>query len=186
MYSVILVTFEVPVTGETMVLSTLSKIWKSKIPRKIQVFCWRSFLNRLPTKDQLNPWSILTNSNYLFCHLCSSTDEEVFHFFWSCDFSKALWIKVFSWLGIESIVMATSLYELFTSFSYSFTKEFIDFQTGRSTRMRLLESHSYVSPDAMENSMLHISLQKIFVGWSILAKDVQFTLEQKTLLATQS
>lgn len=35
------------------ILEVLSDVWKIPVPSKVVVFCWRFFVNRLPTKENL-------------------------------------------------------------------------------------------------------------------------------------
>ncbi|KAI5442800.1 hypothetical protein KIW84_011722 [Lathyrus oleraceus] len=68
-------------------IEILKCFWGFNIPSKIQVFCWRLILNRLPTKYQLHHRGILVGLNSSVFQLCSNYDEDAFHLFCSCSFS---------------------------------------------------------------------------------------------------
>lgn len=38
---------------DVMMQHVLKMIWKTKIPSKVKLFCWRLFLDRLPIRTQL-------------------------------------------------------------------------------------------------------------------------------------
>lgn len=103
----------------------LAKDWKSKTPRKIQIFCVRMLLNRLPTKCQLLCRVILFESSYLARLLCSSINEDVLHIFYSCALNNVIWIKVCVWLCINRLGLATTLEDHFELFSSSLSKVYM-------------------------------------------------------------
>lgn len=80
------------------VVDVLSILWKAVVPSKVVLFCWRLFLDRLPTKDNLIRRSVvITNSH---CSLCDTHEESATRIFFHCDFSKAVWKEVLCWMGI--------------------------------------------------------------------------------------
>lgn len=62
---------------------------------------WRLLLGRLPTRDELCKRGILNEAQNLVCPLCSQVAESGAHMGFSCTFSKEVWRKVGSWLGIS-------------------------------------------------------------------------------------
>ncbi|GJY38322.1 retrovirus-related pol polyprotein from transposon TNT 1-94 [Tanacetum coccineum] len=56
--------------------------WYRFIPKKVNIFLWRAFRNRLPTRLNLSNKSIETES--LLCPVCSSFSETVDHILASC------------------------------------------------------------------------------------------------------
>jgi len=79
-------------------------IWKTKVPSKIQVHGWRLLLGRLATRDELCKRGILNGAHNLVCPLCFQVAESGAHMGFSCTFSKEVWRKVGSWLGISMII----------------------------------------------------------------------------------
>ncbi|KAF3496837.1 hypothetical protein DY000_02057223, partial [Brassica cretica] len=63
--------------------------FKGHIP-KHALTMWVAVLDRLPTRNRLALWGMLTP---ISCCLCSSSDESRDHIFVECDFTKDLWRK---------------------------------------------------------------------------------------------
>lgn len=82
-------------------LEVLSVVWKSVVLSKVALFCWRVFLDRLPTKDNLTIRNVVVDN--CWCPLCESCEEYVLHIFYQCPFSKAIWKHVATWLGVEDV-----------------------------------------------------------------------------------
>ncbi|PNX71113.1 pantothenate synthetase [Trifolium pratense] len=87
---------------ETTEAEALSRLWKSDVPSKINVFGWRLLLNRLPTRMALHRRGILSNPFELSCVFCFWHREDGAHLFFSCYFSKVVWRNVLKWLGLSS------------------------------------------------------------------------------------
>ncbi|PNX66294.1 F-box family protein [Trifolium pratense] len=87
-------------TLDTNAAAAFSRLWKSDVPSKINVFGWRLLLNRLPTRTALHRRGVLSNPFELSCVLCFRHREEEAHLFFSCYFSKVVWCKVLNWLGL--------------------------------------------------------------------------------------
>ncbi|XP_058725677.1 uncharacterized protein LOC131596970 [Vicia villosa] len=79
-------------------IKLLEKMWKSKVPKKVHIFSWRFFIDRLPFKDLLLHRGV-SNFTSLDCVLCSNHPESSLHLFFHCNVSKAVWGKVYNWLG---------------------------------------------------------------------------------------
>ncbi|GJS44955.1 RNA-directed DNA polymerase, eukaryota [Tanacetum coccineum] len=56
--------------------------WVKYVPIKINVFAWKVFLDRLPTRSNLQHRGVLVSD--LLCSLCSSAQEDSSHLFFSC------------------------------------------------------------------------------------------------------
>ncbi|XP_021857201.2 uncharacterized protein [Spinacia oleracea] len=52
---------------------------------------WLTLWNRLPTKDRLLTWKVVTDDQ---CPLCSKCSESVSHLFFECDYATSIWQKV--------------------------------------------------------------------------------------------
>lgn len=66
-------------------------IWKTRAPKKVQVFCWLIALNKLSTHDLLqrrNPFISLSPG---WCCLCKEDRETADHIFLHCPFSQNIW-----------------------------------------------------------------------------------------------
>lgn len=76
----ILRTFPAPLTSLDK-SKALSILWILPAPFSIKTFGWRSFFNRLPSKDKLLSRGVISSSNDLLCVLCNSYDENMDHLF---------------------------------------------------------------------------------------------------------
>ncbi|GJW39585.1 RNA-directed DNA polymerase, eukaryota [Tanacetum coccineum] len=56
--------------------------WVKYVPIKINIFAWKVFLDRLPTRSNLQHRGVLVSD--LLCPLCSSAQEDSSHLFFSC------------------------------------------------------------------------------------------------------
>ena len=66
-------------------------VWfKGHIPKHAFTM-WVSVLDRLPTRNRLASWGMLTP---ISCCLCSSSDKSRDHIFAECDFTKELWRRM--------------------------------------------------------------------------------------------
>ncbi|KAJ8648567.1 hypothetical protein MRB53_001590 [Persea americana] len=63
-------------------------VWKLDIPHKLQIFCWRLLLDRLPTRARLSNWNAEINPG---CPVCRMSNETVDHLFDHCSFSRLVW-----------------------------------------------------------------------------------------------
>lgn len=72
-------------------------VWKAHTPFKVRIFFWRSFLNRISTKDQLRRRSILSSPHDLPCTLCFHEEEDLCHVLFNCRVTVIIWKKVVDW-----------------------------------------------------------------------------------------
>ncbi|XP_058775262.1 uncharacterized protein LOC131649520 [Vicia villosa] len=79
-------------------IKLLETMWKTKVPKKVHIFSWRFFVDRLPLKDLLLHRGV-SNLDSLDCVFCSNHPESSEHLFFHCNVSKAVWEKIFNWLG---------------------------------------------------------------------------------------
>ncbi|KAJ0590693.1 putative reverse transcriptase zinc-binding domain-containing protein [Helianthus annuus] len=76
--------------------------WESWIPIKVNVFAWRTEMQRIPTKLALIRRSIPIQNS--MCVLCESVDEDVAHLFTWCAFSLEVWAAIERWCKIPPIM----------------------------------------------------------------------------------
>ncbi|GJS72292.1 RNA-directed DNA polymerase, eukaryota [Tanacetum coccineum] len=79
--------------------------WVKTIPIKINIFAWKVFLDKLPTRLNLSLCGIDIPS--IICPLCSITVESTSHLFFSCHLARQLLIKVARWWELEIYDFAT-------------------------------------------------------------------------------
>nr|GEX03083.1 RNA-directed DNA polymerase, eukaryota [Tanacetum cinerariifolium] len=78
--------------------SDVATRWVKQIPIKINIFAWRVFLDRLPSKMNLSRRGIMVNS--LLCRTCNSSDEDVSHSLFSCPLAVDISRLVCRWWDV--------------------------------------------------------------------------------------
>ncbi|KAJ0946243.1 putative reverse transcriptase zinc-binding domain-containing protein [Helianthus annuus] len=69
--------------------------WCNWIPKKINIFAWRSELNSIPTGVALRNRNVPITD--VSCPLCNFGDESVDHLFTSCFVAAAVWQFISTW-----------------------------------------------------------------------------------------
>jgi hypothetical protein len=77
-------------------------LWIKSIPLKVNLFVWRLFLNRMPTKDNLHQRGILDASG-LPCVTACGMEESIDHLFFRCNHYGKLWSLISRWLGFDTV-----------------------------------------------------------------------------------
>ena len=72
--------------------------WIKQIPIKINIFAWRVFLDRLPSKMNLLRRGVQVRS--LLCPICNSYNEDVSHSFFSCSLAVDVARLVCRWWDV--------------------------------------------------------------------------------------
>ncbi|GJT08236.1 RNA-directed DNA polymerase, eukaryota [Tanacetum coccineum] len=75
--------------------SDTSTRWVNVVPIKINIFAWRVFLDKLPTRLNLSLRGV--NIPSILCPLCSITVESSLHLLLSCHLARQLMLKVARW-----------------------------------------------------------------------------------------
>ncbi|XP_021979888.1 uncharacterized protein LOC110875998 [Helianthus annuus] len=75
--------------------------WSKWLPMKCNIFMWRAFLDRLPTKMALMRRNI-TVDNHL-CVWCESNDETVEHILIGCRILAGIWNEISRWCRISGM-----------------------------------------------------------------------------------
>ncbi|GJT89350.1 RNA-directed DNA polymerase, eukaryota, reverse transcriptase zinc-binding domain protein [Tanacetum coccineum] len=66
--------------------------WFKAIPRKVNIFMWHLFLDRLPHRLNLSSWGLDIDS--IMCPLCNKHVESNSHVFFTCDTACGVWSLV--------------------------------------------------------------------------------------------
>ena len=90
------------VSNEESVISACKSLWKSDIPSKVLVFCWRLLLRKLPTRENLFIRKIIPSIQDAKCVFCRSETESIDHLFCCCTVVKDVWRGVFGWLNVQA------------------------------------------------------------------------------------
>ncbi|GKC99214.1 RNA-directed DNA polymerase, eukaryota [Tanacetum coccineum] len=69
--------------------------WIKLIPIKINVFAWKVYLDRLPTRLNLHHWDVHVPS--LLCPICSASSEDTPHLLFSCSMATDVARLVCRW-----------------------------------------------------------------------------------------
>ncbi|GJT09443.1 RNA-directed DNA polymerase, eukaryota [Tanacetum coccineum] len=71
--------------------------WNPLVPKKVNIFCWRMFLNRIPTRLLLDSRGI--DIPNVLCPICGIDQEDITHLFLKCEVTSEIWRAIFTWLG---------------------------------------------------------------------------------------
>nr|GEV27386.1 reverse transcriptase domain-containing protein [Tanacetum cinerariifolium] len=69
--------------------------WVKVVPIKINIFAWKIYLDKLPTRLNISLRGIDIPS--IICPNCSLAGESCSHLFFSCSLARLLWSKVARW-----------------------------------------------------------------------------------------
>nr|GEU91876.1 RNA-directed DNA polymerase, eukaryota [Tanacetum cinerariifolium] len=75
--------------------------WLKCIPLKINIFAWRVYLDKLPTRANISLRGI--DIPNIMCPICNSSLESTNHLFFSCKLAKDLLKKVTRWWELEYV-----------------------------------------------------------------------------------
>ncbi|GJT42569.1 RNA-directed DNA polymerase, eukaryota, partial [Tanacetum coccineum] len=73
--------------------------WVKFIPNKVNIFAWKLFLNRLPTRSNLAKRKVSIDTDV--CPVCDSTQEEVAHIFFCCSLARDLTRLICRWWNLD-------------------------------------------------------------------------------------
>ena len=76
-------------------------IWHRYVPTKVSTFAWRLLRDRLPTKDNLAAWGIISQDLRLCANGCSEL-KSARHLFISCTCFRVLWRLVRAQIGVST------------------------------------------------------------------------------------
>jgi len=78
-----------------------SFLWLKAVPLKVNLFAWRLFLNRLPTKDNLFRRGVIDAAQLSCAALCGELEDKD-HLFFQYEVYGRIWLLISKWLGFES------------------------------------------------------------------------------------
>ncbi|KAG7578379.1 Reverse transcriptase domain [Arabidopsis thaliana x Arabidopsis arenosa] len=81
-----------------------SLVWFKGSTPKHAFNMWIANLNRLPTMDRLSSWGLPVSTT---CCLCSASTETRDHLFTDCSFTRVIWDKILSRLGLPLVPFVT-------------------------------------------------------------------------------
>ncbi|GJY39508.1 RNA-directed DNA polymerase, eukaryota, partial [Tanacetum coccineum] len=73
--------------------------WVKFIQNKVNIFAWKLFLNRLPTRSKLAKRKVSINTDV--CPVCDSAQEEVAHVFFCCSLARDLTRLIRRWWNLD-------------------------------------------------------------------------------------
>ncbi|GAU45305.1 hypothetical protein TSUD_300340 [Trifolium subterraneum] len=81
-------------------------LWLKSVPLKVNIFSWRLFFNRLPTKDNLHKRNVIDDTQLSCATMCGALEDRD-HLFFQCDVYGRVWPLVSKWLSYESAFHGT-------------------------------------------------------------------------------
>ncbi|XP_022153214.1 uncharacterized protein LOC111020765 [Momordica charantia] len=76
-------------------------LWKTKSPRRVNVFCWILFQGKLNTADIIQKKSPSDALLPSFCCLCTKSGEDHDHLFFHCYFASKCWNLLFHQFNVD-------------------------------------------------------------------------------------
>ncbi|GJT30713.1 RNA-directed DNA polymerase, eukaryota, reverse transcriptase zinc-binding domain protein [Tanacetum coccineum] len=73
--------------------------WYKVLPRKVNIFMWRLFLDRLPHRLNLSSRGLDIES--IMCLVCNGSVESNSHIFFSCTSASSIWRLVRGWCDLK-------------------------------------------------------------------------------------
>ncbi|GJV49231.1 RNA-directed DNA polymerase, eukaryota, reverse transcriptase zinc-binding domain protein [Tanacetum coccineum] len=73
--------------------------WYKVLPRKVNIFMWRLFLDRLPHRLNLSSRGLDIES--IMCPVCNGSVESNSHIFFSCTSTSSIWRLVRGWCDLK-------------------------------------------------------------------------------------
>ena len=97
--------------------------WCKWLPSKCNIFMWRAFLDRLPTKLALRKRNVQVEDSV--CVLCGDNDETTEHVFTGCGFAAGVWNGISVWCRMPQIYAFSvkDLVNIFEQCGYSEIKK---------------------------------------------------------------
>ncbi|GJW97082.1 RNA-directed DNA polymerase, eukaryota [Tanacetum coccineum] len=94
--------------------------WIKYVPIKVNIFAWKVFLDRLPTRLNLAKRNVVTES--LSCPLCDSVSEDTSHLLFRCNVARDVTDLICRWwnLGVQDFLSYTDWLEWFHSVRLGF------------------------------------------------------------------
>lgn len=77
--------------------------WSSWVPNKCNIFMWRAFLDRLPTKMALVHRNMVIDN--IFCPWCEAYEESIEHLITGCVVAHGVWDKISLWCRIPRAIV---------------------------------------------------------------------------------
>nr|AFK44834.1 unknown [Lotus japonicus] len=61
-------------------------------------------LDRIQTQENLRKRSVIQLGTSCLCLLCLDHEESLSHLLFSCRFAWCVWMEVYKWLGVRSVL----------------------------------------------------------------------------------
>ncbi|GLT39887.1 hypothetical protein SLA2020_140540 [Shorea laevis] len=79
-------------------------IWNNLTCGRISFFAWRLFLDRFPTKSNLDQRGIQVGVRNNLCERCKEEAEDVRHCMLDCKITYQMWMKCLKWWGFSAML----------------------------------------------------------------------------------
>ena len=94
-----------------------SAIWKVWVQPRVSFFRWEATWRKALTLDQLQKrrWTLANR-----CYLCQRHEESIDHILLHCEKARTLWVLLFSMFGVQWVMPATTIKEMFSGWNGTF------------------------------------------------------------------
>lgn len=82
----------------------LATRWNRFLPKKINIFIWRTLRDRLPSRWNLSRKGIDVAS--ITCPICDCGIETSHHTLWTCSLAMTVWNRVLNWLDLSPPIIS--------------------------------------------------------------------------------
>jgi hypothetical protein len=72
---------------------------------KVIIFSWQLLLQRLPTRSNLSLRGVFRSPSQALCIRCQLDLETEAHLFTSCSFAVEVWVAIYAWIGLSTVVL---------------------------------------------------------------------------------
>lgn len=80
------------------------KLWSVRAPSNAISLAWKLLHNRIQSKVNLRRRGLLNIGAEVSCSLCSLAEETTAHLFFTCAISWKIWVRIYAWLGIQTVL----------------------------------------------------------------------------------
>lgn len=75
-------------------MAIFKRLWQLKIPDKVVFLLWRVFLDRIPTKRNLNKRQVAIDDGDLSCIFYHEMEEDGSHLLFTCSVAYQMWMRM--------------------------------------------------------------------------------------------
>lgn len=83
--------------------AAFKRLWKIRVPRRVQAIVWKILKNRLPTRTSLQRRGVIDVTMSTVCPMCTEEEETIQHLFFKCLTTAKVWTAIYKWTGMAFV-----------------------------------------------------------------------------------